>query len=73
MLLTFLRLKKINAATTQIVAGIKNIISAELIDESNQVLTCKVTIWSRPWLFNSSEVSFECPGEEKIIRRPGSQ
>ena len=60
-----------NAATAQIIAGIKHVISAELIDDDNMTKTCKITIWSQPWLPNGTEVCFECPGEEKITRRHG--
>ncbi|XP_023293229.2 sarcocystatin-A-like [Lucilia cuprina] len=68
----YYRLLKVNAASTQVVAGIKHVIIADLIDNSQQTKTCRVTIWSQPWLPNGTEVNFECPGEEKITRRHGS-
>ncbi|KAM7363086.1 sarcocystatin-A-like [Cochliomyia hominivorax] len=68
----YYRLVKVNSAFVQVVAGIRHIIIADLIDNnSQQSKTCRVTIWSQPWMPNGTEVNFDCPGEEKITRRHG--
>lgn len=62
-------MKRINSATKQVVAGHKYQINADLIDSDEKSKNCDVTIWSQPWLENGIEVTFECEGEEKLIKK----
>ncbi|XP_065361910.1 sarcocystatin-A-like [Calliphora vicina] len=62
-------LGKIYSAETQVVAGTMTRIVADLIDADGKTKKCKVSIWSRSWLPNGIEVTFECDGEEKIVRK----
>ncbi|XP_065371593.1 sarcocystatin-A-like [Calliphora vicina] len=64
-----LRLEKIHSATTQIVSGSKYRINADFIDSDEKTKNCDVTIWSQPWLENGIEVTFECKGEEKLVKK----
>ena len=63
------KLGKIHLAETQVVAGTLTKIVADLIDADGKTKECKVSIWSRPWLPNGVEVTFECVGEDKIVRK----
>ncbi|XP_058988158.1 sarcocystatin-A-like [Musca domestica] len=63
------KLRKVNKATRQVVAGSLTKIEADLEDSAGKVKPCKVSIWSRPWLPNGIEVTFECDGEPKVIRK----
>ncbi|KAM7361017.1 sarcocystatin-A-like [Cochliomyia hominivorax] len=63
------KLVKINSATTQVVSGSKDVINADLKDKDDNVKTCDIEIWSQPWLENGIQVTFNCPGEEKVVRK----
>ncbi|XP_037816883.1 sarcocystatin-A-like [Lucilia sericata] len=63
------KLVKINSASRQIVSGSKDVINADLMDENEKVKTCDIEIWSQPWLDNGIEVTFNCPGEEKLVKK----
>nr|P31727.1 RecName: Full=Sarcocystatin-A; Flags: Precursor [Sarcophaga peregrina]AAA29985.1 sarcocystatin A [Sarcophaga peregrina] len=63
------KLVKINSATTQVVSGSKDVINADLKDENDKTKTCDITIWSQPWLENGIEVTFNCPGEPKVVKK----
>ncbi|XP_013114797.1 sarcocystatin-A-like [Stomoxys calcitrans] len=61
-------LGKIYSATVQIVQGTKTKIVADLIDRNGKTKKCGVTIWSRPWLPNGIQVTFDCDGEPQVVR-----
>lgn len=42
---------------------------ADLVDADGKTKEYKVTIWNRAWLPNGVEVTFECEGEEKIVKK----
>ncbi|KAM7363377.1 sarcocystatin-A-like [Cochliomyia hominivorax] len=60
---------KVYSADTQVVAGTLTRIVADLVDADGNTKKGKVSIWSRPWLPNGVEVTFEFDGEEKIVRK----
>ncbi|KAI8118430.1 Sarcocystatin-A [Lucilia cuprina] len=63
------KLVKINSASRQVVSGSKYVINADLMDENEKVKTCDIEIWSQAWLENGIQVTFDCPGEEKLVRK----
>ncbi|XP_037943267.1 sarcocystatin-A-like [Teleopsis dalmanni] len=63
------KLSKILSATSQVVSGIAYKIKAELIDSNDATKICNIGIWSQSWLENGIEVTFECDGEEKLVRK----
>ncbi|XP_061392496.1 sarcocystatin-A-like [Musca vetustissima] len=63
------KLRKVHKATRQVVAGSLTRIDADLEDSNGKVKPCKVSIWSRPWLPNGIEVTFECDDEPKVVRK----
>ncbi|XP_073817230.1 sarcocystatin-A-like [Musca autumnalis] len=62
------KLLKIYSASTQVVAGSLTRIEADLLDENGKVKRAKISIWSRPWLPNGIEVTFECDGEPTVVK-----
>lgn len=58
-----------NKVTKQVVSGILYKYDAEVIDGNSAVKPCKVEIWSQPWLKNGIQVTFECEGEEKLVKK----
>uniref|UniRef100_A0A1A9ZT11 Cystatin domain-containing protein n=1 Tax=Glossina pallidipes TaxID=7398 RepID=A0A1A9ZT11_GLOPL len=63
------RVARINSAYTTAGKGTLTKYDADLIDERNRIKQCNITIWSRPWLENGVEVTFECDGEEVMVRK----
>ncbi|TDG41127.1 hypothetical protein AWZ03_012454 [Drosophila navojoa] len=63
------RISKILSASHQVVAGSLDSYTVELIDSNNQTKVCDVKIWSRTWLENGIEVTFECPNEVTLVRK----
>ncbi|XP_073817222.1 sarcocystatin-A-like [Musca autumnalis] len=63
------KLRKVHKATRQVVAGSLTKIYADLEDATGKIKPCKVSIWSRPWLPKGIEVTFECDGEPKTVRK----
>lgn len=39
------------------------------MDNDEKIKTCDIEIWSQPWLKNGIEVTFNCPGEEKLVKK----
>ncbi|KAH8356631.1 hypothetical protein KR084_005847 [Drosophila pseudotakahashii] len=62
------RISKILSASTQVVAGSRDEYSVELIDSEGATKVCEVVIWSRSWLPNGIQVTFNCPNEPKVVR-----
>lgn len=58
-------LHKITRATVQIVAGTLHKIDVQF-KLHNQVKSCVVSVWSRPWLNNGRETKVNCEGEEEL-------
>ncbi|XP_017846215.1 sarcocystatin-A-like [Drosophila busckii] len=54
------KLGKIISASRQTVSGFKYIYQVELV-EGSKTKTCNVEIWSRTWLKDGIEVTFNCP------------
>uniref|UniRef100_A0A1B0B4W9 Uncharacterized protein n=1 Tax=Glossina palpalis gambiensis TaxID=67801 RepID=A0A1B0B4W9_9MUSC len=67
--LILIRVARINTAYTTAGKGTLAKYDAALIDERNRIKQCIITIRSRPWLENGVEVTFECDGEEIMVRR----
>ncbi|XP_030376202.1 sarcocystatin-A-like [Scaptodrosophila lebanonensis] len=63
------QLGKIISATRQVVSGSLYKYEVELVDGNKATKKCNVSIWSQPWLDNGIEVSFECPGEDKVVKK----
>ncbi|XP_067619164.1 sarcocystatin-A-like isoform X1 [Eurosta solidaginis] len=62
--------KEVHTATKQVVAGTLLKLNVDLIDKNSQaVKNCNVEIWSRPWLPNGIQVTFDCPDEEKVVKK----
>ncbi|XP_016970263.1 sarcocystatin-A-like [Drosophila rhopaloa] len=62
------RISRILSASTQVVAGNKDVYSVELIDNFGATKVCNVDIWSRSWLPNGIQVTFDCPNEPKLVK-----
>lgn len=67
--LRLIRISKVNSASTQVVSGTLYKINVDLIAGNNEVKNCNVEIWSQPWLPEGIQVTFDCEGEEKIVRK----
>ncbi|XP_067631354.1 sarcocystatin-A-like [Eurosta solidaginis] len=66
----FYEIKKVHTATKQVVAGTLLKMNVDLIDKNSQaVKNCNVEIWSQQWLRNGVQVTFECPDEEKVVKK----
>uniref|UniRef100_A0A1A9WNF7 Cystatin domain-containing protein n=1 Tax=Glossina brevipalpis TaxID=37001 RepID=A0A1A9WNF7_9MUSC len=63
------RLARVNTAYTATGTGTMTKYNADLFDEHNKIKHCSITLWSRPWLENEIEVTFECDGEDIIVRK----
>ncbi|EDW51230.1 sarcocystatin-A [Drosophila sechellia] len=63
------RLSKVLSATSQVVSGVRNDYSVELIDNQGATKVCHVDIWSKPWLPGGIQVTFNCPNEPELVRR----
>ncbi|XP_037942430.1 sarcocystatin-A-like [Teleopsis dalmanni] len=63
------KLSKVISATQQVVSGILYKFKTELIDDKKTTKTCDVSISGQPWLENGIEVTFECEGEEKLLKK----
>nr|XP_014097266.2 sarcocystatin-A [Bactrocera oleae] len=63
------KISKVNSASTQVVSGTLYKINVDLIAGNNEVKNCNVEIWSQPWLPEGIQVTFDCEGEEKIVRK----
>ncbi|EDV95104.1 sarcocystatin-A [Drosophila grimshawi] len=61
-------ISKILSASVQVVAGSLDKYSVELIDSAGEKKVCDVSIWTRSWLPNGTEVTFDCPNEQKVIK-----
>ncbi|TDG41128.1 hypothetical protein AWZ03_012455 [Drosophila navojoa] len=64
----YYRVSRILSASTQVVTGTLNRYKVELIDTNKETKVCDVEIWSRNWLPNGVEVTFDCPNEAKEVR-----
>ncbi|XP_022208511.2 sarcocystatin-A [Drosophila obscura] len=62
------RVSKILSASVQVVAGSLNSYIVELIEPNGITKVCEVRIWSRHWLPNGIEVTFNCPNEPQVIK-----
>ncbi|ALC45434.1 CG15369, partial [Drosophila busckii] len=61
------KLGKIISARKQVVSGFKYYYEVELV-EGSKTKTCKVEIWSQPWMPNGVEVIFDCP-DGKVTKK----
>jgi hypothetical protein len=60
---TEIKLSRVISSTKQVVAGYKYTIKAEFSNKgASEVFKCTVSIWERPWIQNSREVTFNCDG-----------
>ncbi|XP_073820262.1 sarcocystatin-A-like [Musca autumnalis] len=62
------KLAKLHSATKQTVSGSLYRINADIIDDEEKTKNCDVNIWSRAWLENGIEVTFNCKSGEKFTR-----
>ncbi|XP_058988157.1 sarcocystatin-A-like [Musca domestica] len=62
------KLSKVYKASRQVVEGVLTKIEADIIDEEEKTQKCNITIWSRPWLDNGIEVTFECEGKPTLTK-----
>ncbi|XP_017844649.1 uncharacterized protein LOC108601261 [Drosophila busckii] len=65
------QLGKIISARKQVVSGFKYYYEVELV-EGSKTKTCKVEIWSQPWMPNGVEVIFDCP-DGKVTKKHNAQ
>uniref|UniRef100_A0A034WRI9 Sarcocystatin-A n=1 Tax=Bactrocera dorsalis TaxID=27457 RepID=A0A034WRI9_BACDO len=63
------KISKVNSASSQVVSGTLYKFNVDLISGNNEVKNCNVEIWSQPWLPEGIQVTFDCEGEEKIVRK----
>ncbi|XP_073820258.1 sarcocystatin-A-like [Musca autumnalis] len=63
------KLGKVYSASRQVVEGHLTRIVADLIDEEEHTKKCNVSIWSRPWLENGIEVTFQCGREPELKKK----
>uniref|UniRef100_A0A0A1XE66 Sarcocystatin-A n=1 Tax=Zeugodacus cucurbitae TaxID=28588 RepID=A0A0A1XE66_ZEUCU len=63
------KISKVNSASRQVVSGTLTKINVDLIAGNNNVKNCNVEIWSQPWLPEGIQVTIDCDGEEKIVRK----
>ncbi|BFG00471.1 sarcocystatin-A [Drosophila madeirensis] len=62
------RVSKIMSATVQVVAGSLNSYIVELIEPNGATKVCEVRIWSRHWLPNGIQITFNCPNEPEVVK-----
>ncbi|CAD6993234.1 sarcocystatin-A [Ceratitis capitata] len=62
------KISKVNSASRQVVSGTLLKLDVDL-QAGNEIKKCLVEIWSQPWLENGIQVTFNCPGGEKIVRK----
>ncbi|KAH8397969.1 hypothetical protein KR222_007565 [Zaprionus bogoriensis] len=62
------RVVRVLSATSQVVAGSLDKYKVELVDANGAQKVCDVQIWSRSWLPNGIEVTFNCPNEPTLIK-----
>ncbi|XP_037929611.1 sarcocystatin-A-like [Teleopsis dalmanni] len=63
------KIEEIISASRQVVSGSLYKIKAKLVGNDSSTKVCDVKIWSQPWLENGIEVTFECDGEEKVVKK----
>ncbi|XP_017138517.1 sarcocystatin-A [Drosophila miranda] len=66
------RVSKIMSATVQVVSGFLNSYIVELVEPNGVTKVCEVKIWSRNWLPNGIEITFNCPNEPLVIKSHGA-
>ncbi|SPP88562.1 sarcocystatin-A [Drosophila guanche] len=62
------RVSKIMSTTVQVVAGSLNSYIVELIEPNGATKVCEVRIWSRHWLPNGIQITFNCPNEPEVVK-----
>ncbi|XP_039968399.1 sarcocystatin-A-like [Bactrocera tryoni] len=63
------KISKVNSASSQVVSGTLYKFNVDLIAGNDEVKNCNVEIWSQRWLPEGIQVTFDCEGEEKIVRK----